>query len=362
MRNVGCKSGGTRGPMWPALGSVLAFAATNLAAPAEATGAARAGTNGPASFMVPEGMVLIPAGSFDMGDAFGEGYPDERPVHAVTVSAFYIDRCEVSKAQWDTVHAWAITNGYVFESAGAGKATNHPVHSVNWYDCIRWCNARSEMEGRKPAYYIGALPERRTPVSLVDKPAMPDVYRAGRAYDMQDAWVRWDAGYRLPTEAEWEKAARGGAKGRRFPWSDADTISNAHANYSSVIPFPYDQNPTRGFQPDDAVRDIPFTCPVDAFPPNGYGLYNMAGNVWEWCWDWHHEKDYVFCPRSDPHGYVTSGGTETDLRAGRGGSWVGSANACRVAYRGSMRPGMRADFVGFRAILPAMSPAPGGAK
>ena len=164
----------------------------------------------------PQGMVLIPAGSFLMGDTFNEGYSDERPLHSVYVSAFYMDRTEVTKALWDEVYGWAVIHGYTFDNAGSGKALDHPVHYVNWYDCVKWCNARSEKEGRVPAYYRDA--------------AQTLVYRAGRV-DVQNEWVKWNAGYRLPTEAEWEKAARGGLSGKRFPWGD--TISHSQANYYS---------------------------------------------------------------------------------------------------------------------------------
>ncbi len=102
----------------------------------------------------PSNMAFIPAGSFTMGNCMNtnEGYPNELPLRAVYVSAFYMDRYLVTKALWDEVYQWAISNGYAFDYAGAGKATNHPVQGINWYDCVKWCNARSEKEGRVPAY------------------------------------------------------------------------------------------------------------------------------------------------------------------------------------------------------------------
>jgi len=104
----------------------------------------------------PAGMVLIPAGTFVMGDTFNEGYPDERPVHTVQVSAFYMDKYEVTKGLWDEVYSWAIAHGYDFNNPGLGKAATHPVHSVTWYDMVKWCNARSEKEGVTPSYYADA--------------------------------------------------------------------------------------------------------------------------------------------------------------------------------------------------------------
>jgi len=133
----------------------------------------------------PIGMVFISAGSFDMGDPFGDASSDERPVHSVDVSGFNMDRYEVTKALWDEVYQWATANGYSFDHSGSGKADHHPVYSVNWYDVVKWCNARSEKEGRTPAYYTD---EGKT-----------TVYRNGQV-DIQNDWVNWRAGYRLHAE------------------------------------------------------------------------------------------------------------------------------------------------------------------
>ncbi|MEI8078943.1 MAG: SUMF1/EgtB/PvdO family nonheme iron enzyme, partial [bacterium] len=148
----------------------------------------------------PSGMALIPAGPFVMGDSL-DGSLNALPPHTNQVSAFYMDKYEVTKALWDEVYQWATNHGYTFNEA-LGKAPNHPAYSMTWYDAVKWCNARSEQQGRIPAYYINA--------------AQTLVYRTGQA-DVQTNWVKWSSGYRLPTEAEWEKAARGGASGHRFP-------------------------------------------------------------------------------------------------------------------------------------------------
>ncbi|MCX6924102.1 MAG: SUMF1/EgtB/PvdO family nonheme iron enzyme, partial [Verrucomicrobia bacterium] len=173
---------------------------------------------------------------------------------------------------------------------GSGKAANHPVQQINWHDCVKWCNARSEKEGRVPAYYTDAELSVR--------------YRSGQVAP----YVKWSSGYRLPTEAEWEKAARGGASGQRCPWGN--TISQSQANYysywSGIVPFySYDVNPTEGYHPTFAVGGTPYTSPVDYFGANGYGLYDMAVNVAQWCWDYAGPYDGSSSP-TDPHG-PTSG-------------------------------------------------------
>ena len=102
----------------------------------------------------PSGMALIPAGSFTMGDTL-DGISDAVPVTA-TVSAFYMDVNEVTLAKWKSVYHWAGTHGFNFENSGYGESPNHPVHSVNWYDCVKWCNARSQQAGKTPVYYTDA--------------------------------------------------------------------------------------------------------------------------------------------------------------------------------------------------------------
>ena len=98
--------------------------------------------------------------------------------------------------------------------------------------------------------------------------------------------VRVWAIYRLPTEAEWENAARGGASGRRFPWVDADTITHSRANYYSSSSYAHDISSTRGYHPSFQAGGYPYSSPVGYFASNGYGLHDMAGNEGEWCWDW----------------------------------------------------------------------------
>ncbi len=275
------------------------------------------------------GMAYIPAGPFQMGDTFNEASPGERPVHTVQVSAFYMDKYEVTKGLWDEVYSWALTHGYRFDNAGEGKAANHPVHSIDWYDTVKWCNARSEKEGRAPAYYTSA--------------AQGSVYRSGQV-NVQNDWVKWNTGYRLPTEAEWEKASRGGLDGRRFPWGD--TISHAQANYHGwpgASGYAYDLAPL-GYHPTYATGGFPYTSPVGSFAANGYGLYDMTGNVFEWCWDWW--GAYGSASQTDPRGPATG-----SFRMFRGGSWGGNAFGCRSAGRFIGYPGDRGSIIGFRVVL-----------
>ena len=281
----------------------------------------------------PAGMVLIPGGPFAMGDAFPDHPPAEWSVHTVQVSGFYMDKYEVTKALWDEVYQWAITNGYSFEAGAQGKATNHPAHSMTWYDAVKWCNARSEKEGRTPAYYTNA--------------AQTKVYRSEQI-NLQNEWVRWNAGYRLPTEAEWEKAARGGLSGRRFPWGDV--ISHTQANYNGhpYSNFDYDLGP-EGYHPTYEDGTFRYTSPVGAFAANSYGLHDMAGNVSEWCWDWYGDTYHDSSPEIDPRGPVT--GPPGFYHLIRGGSWYDQAYRCRVAERVTTYAESTFFTLGFRAIL-----------
>ena len=284
------------------------------------------GTNGP----VPPGMVLIPAGSFTMGDTLGESDSDELPGHTNYVSAFYVDQYEITKAVWDDVYDWGITHGYSFEHGAEGKGTNHPAQSMTWYDAVKWCNARSEKEGRTPCYYTNA--------SL----SQVAIYRSGQL-DLSPDGVNWVvSGYRLATEAEWEKAARGGLSGQRFPWGDS--ISESQANYyGGTADYSYDLGPN-GYNALGRLGGAPYTSPAGCFVANGYGLYDMAGNVWEWCWDWHGE--YSSGSQTDPHGPASG-----SLRVFRGSGWYDGAFGCRAAARNYFIPSYRCYDLGFRAVL-----------
>ncbi|MEW5825563.1 MAG: SUMF1/EgtB/PvdO family nonheme iron enzyme [Candidatus Bipolaricaulota bacterium] len=280
----------------------------------------------------PEGMILIAASSFMMGDDFAANDDSTPSMHEVKLDAFYMDAVETTKAQWDRVAAWAAENGYdIGPTDASAKAADHPVFGVSWYEAVKWANARSEMEGLTPCYYTDG--------------ARKFAYRTG-SVDVRIEWVDWAAnGYFLPTEAQWEEAARGGCEGHRFPWCDTDEIQQTRANYYSDVFYSYDTSSTRGDHPAYAVGGYPFTAPVGGFDANGYGLYDMAGNVLEWCWDWYEEG---LSGGESPRGPAT--GTH---RVDRGGSWYHDASRCPVARRHYLAPDTEHNTLGFRLVKAA---------
>lgn len=266
----------------------------------------------------PAHMSLIPAGSFSMG---------ETSSLTPYVGAFYIGRYEVTKALWDEVRAWGLANGYQFISDGQAKGANHPVHSILPGEMILWCNMKSEMEGLSPVYRIDGA-----------------VMRSGVSGLYRVATADWTAdGYRLPTETEWEKAAQGGIAGQRFPWGD--TISHLNANYFSSMVFDYDVSPFRGHipflpSPEPYTSAVPYSSIA-----NGYGLYDVCGNVAETCWDLFAElnlEDGIEDPRG-PDSYTDP---SHDYHVVRGGSWGHTANFLQTFVResslgGNSRTGFR---------------------
>ena len=259
----------------------------------------------------PEGMVLIPAGTFQMGSEDEDANEDEQPVHTVYVDAFYMDKYEVTNAQYkafvdanppwqkdkikykidERVHWWGYLDSWDGNNYPAGKA-DHPVVSVNWYAAV--------------------------------------------------AYAQW-AGKRLPTEAEWEYAARGGLAGKKYPWGD--TITLANANYW--------------------LDDLGGTSAVGQYAANGYGLYDMAGNVWEWCLDKYDPNFYTFYTESHNSRNPISGAVTIEVlldnfasvrtlsrRVLRGGDWGHGATYLRVACRTESSPVSFAGNYGFRCVRP----------
>ena len=249
--------------------------------------------------IVPEGMVSIPAGEFQMGSVDPEAVNDEQPVHTVYIDAFFMDKYEVTNSEYqkfvlanphwgkDGIDRAFHDSNYLESWNGndypSGKG-NHPVSGVSWYAAM--------------------------------------------------AYALWK-GKRLPTEAEWEYAARGGLAGQKYPWEGED-IDPGKANY------------------DEKVGD---TTEVGKYPPNGYGLYDMAGNVWEWCLDAYDEDFYADSPRENPLSGVDSvdwvmnnfTSIQTE-RVVRGGSWFNDPFLLRVAYRDWCAPTCTVPTFGFRCV------------
>jgi sulfatase modifying factor 1 len=269
------------------------------------------GTTPPA----PPGMAYIPGGPFQMGDNL-DGMADAMPVHNVQVTAFFMDKYEVTKELWQSVQTWGNANGYSI-GGGSFKAAAHPAHSMSWYDAAKWCNARSQREGLTPCYYIDA--------------AQTIIYKSSNS-NIDNTMVKWTAsGYRLPTEAEWEKAARGGGTGQRYPWGNGITVSNANF-FASGNPW--------------VTGSQPYTSQVGSCPANDYGLFDMAGNVREWTWDWY-SGSYFGTPTSltDPPGPASG-----SYRVHRGGDWAHDSFYCRAACRPFTNPGNTDNFHGFRSV------------
>lgn len=304
----------------------------------------------PTAVLAQSALVPISTATYAMGNAFpGEGLPDELPVRDVTVSRFAMGAFAVTYGEYQTVRTWAVGRGYDLPNLGVAKGTLHPLEGVSWYDAVKWCNARTEWTRE-----VGGDSDL-TPVYFTST-AQTTVYRSG-VVELTAAHVNWEAlGYRLPTEAEWERAARGGLAGQRFPWGAE--ISHARANYVSS-PADYDvtgrlRSPTQQWTHPDfspahnpaanqipASPSLPYTNPAGSFDPNALGLHDMAGNVWEFCWDRYGETYYASRPSTDPRG--PAGGA---FRVLRGGSWDSLAFYARVSNRAMDNPTRRLH--GFR--------------
>jgi formylglycine-generating enzyme required for sulfatase activity len=246
----------------------------------------------------------IPAGEFLMGspDDDKDAEAEEKPQHRVRITRpFYLGIYEVTQAQYETVMgenpSWFSATGKGKEKVAGQSTDQHPVEGVSWLDAVRFCNKLSEREGMNPFYQIKG----------------------------EDVSVpQWKgSGYRLPTEAEWEYACRAGSK-TRFSFGDEQAGLGEHGWFEG----------NAGFR----------THPVGQLVPNGFGLYDMHGNAWEWCWDGYGENSYAKSPADDPTGPLGAA-----HRVIRGGSWSNYPRYCRSAYRSWLTPGYR--FSGLRLAL-----------
>jgi formylglycine-generating enzyme required for sulfatase activity len=233
-------------------------------------------------------MVQIPGGTFLMGAAEGEEKADndEFPQHSVTVPDFFLGKYQVTQAQWCAVATGLPKIEHDLDPDPSGfKGDTHPVEKVNWYEAVEFCQRLSEAMGRD---------------------------------------------YRLPSEAEWEYACRAGTT---TPFSFGEIITTDLVNYNSK--YTYGQISKGDYREQ--------TTPVGSFPANDFGLYDMHGNVREWCFDvWH--ENYEGAP-TDGSPWIT--GKEQN-RLLRGGSWLNNPRLCRSAYRSRRTPEVRLNFVGFR--------------
>ena len=260
-------------------------------------------------------MILIPGGSFEMGNDKGEN--DEKPVHKVTLSSFYMGKYEVTYALYEAVMGSSPQPESISTASGEVQE-KRPVRYLNWYDAIVFCNKLSMAEKLSPAYSV------LSSTNPANWGAIPT--KEGESWNV--VVVDGSYGYRLPTEAQWEYAARGG-KG-----SPEDYIYSGSVTLDDVAWYSENSNSK--------------THEVGKKKPNGLGLYDMIGNVKEWCWDW--KGIYPSGAQTDPVG-VFSGG----YRVVRGGSWTEMAGFARSTYRSWSSPYSRFYTNGFRIVRPVDS-------
>ncbi|NLW18678.1 MAG: formylglycine-generating enzyme family protein [Candidatus Cloacimonetes bacterium] len=228
-------------------------------------------------------MILVEGGSFQMGSNDGDDYAE--PIHKVTVSSFWIGKYEVTQKEWMEVMEY---------NPSERKGETLPVENISWYDAVEYCNERSIREGLTPCY-------------------------SGSGSNIT---CDWNAnGYRLPTEAEWEYAARGGSKSKGYKYSGSDKIN------------------TVAWHSGNSGRR---THEVGGKNPNKLGIHDMSGNVFEWCWDLY--GSYPSGVQTNPHG-----ATGDSDRVLRGGCWDASAGYCTVSYRGLNDATSSYSDIGFRA-------------
>lgn len=312
-------------------------------------GCSRAGppevsSSGPPDGVPPKGMVWIPGGAFEMGSA--DGFPDERPVHEVVVRGLWMDVHEVTNAEFTT---FVEATGYVTVAERVPDPADFPGAAPE--TLVPGSLVYSTPEGEVSSVYElwkyvpGACWRAPEGAGSTIEPR-PDHPVVHVAWEDADAYARW-AGKRLPTEAEWEHAARGSLCCATYPWGDDLQPAGEERQNAWEGTFPYQNDERDGFAG---------TAPVGSFPPNGFGVHDLAGNVWEWCADWYRADWYGRSPRVDPRGPEDSfDPAEPGMpkRVMRGGSFLCSENYCtgyRVSARMKSSPDTGLNHTGFRCV------------
>lgn len=280
-------------------------------------------------------QVRIPAGTFAMGDQHSDGHPadGETPVHGVTLSAFEIDATSVTNADFAV---FVDDTGYLTESERQGfSAVFHLAFEGSDADILGTVEAAPWWYGVRGADWRHPGGPSSTIDGRMDHPVVQV------SWDDAQAYCDW-ASRALPTEAQWERAARGGVEGERYPWGDDLPARESGTDWPCNI--------FQGRFPDKNTVEDGFltTAPVRTFAPNGLGLWQMVGNVWEWCRDYFDPGYYAASPPTDPQGPATGAG-----RVMRGGSYLCHDSYCnryRNAARTSNTPDSASGNMGFRTV------------